>query len=155
LIVLGVIASLNVALIDELTPTVGYGGVATVAGEVEMTVGKGTGAGAVKKLHWVSATPWPARFWAPVEIWAEYKVLYARLPGVNVATLPEQATTPVTLLGPGPARVKVVAGELSVAQFIASLKVAVMTWVTGTPVALATGTTVTVGGGVMVVKVHT
>jgi hypothetical protein len=91
-----------------------------------------------------------------VLIVAVYKVPYARVPdgGVNVATLPEQLTVPpVTGVVPGPARVKVV--ELSVAQFIASLKVAVSTWVTGTPMALFTGTTVTVGGRTIVVKLHT
>jgi hypothetical protein len=50
---------------------------------------------------------------------------------------------------------KVVAGVASVAQVIASLKVALSTWLIGTPVAVFTGTVaVTVGGGVIVVKVH-
>jgi hypothetical protein len=154
--VLAVIALLNVALIEEPTVTTGYGAVATVIGDVVRTVGGVSGAGEVKKLHWVRATPWPARSWAPVEIWAEYKVLYARLLwGVKIATLPAQATVPVTFTGPGAASVKVVAGDVSVEQSIASLKVAVSTWLMGTPMALFTGTTVTVGGGVIVVNVHT
>jgi hypothetical protein len=57
---------------------------------------------------------------------------------------------------PGPVRVNVVAGDASVAQFIASLKVALSTWAIGIPIAPFAGTTaVTVGGGVIVVKVHT
>jgi hypothetical protein len=51
--------------------------------------------------------------------------------------------------------VKVAAGDASVAQFIASLKFALITWVMGTPVAPFAGTVaVTAGGGVIVVKVH-
>ena len=68
LIVFGVIASLKVALIDELAAITGYGGDVTVTGEVAMTVGKGMGAGAVKKLHWVKGMAWPARFCAAVVI---------------------------------------------------------------------------------------
>jgi hypothetical protein len=76
--------------------------------------------------------------------------------GVNVATEPEHVTVPATVVVPGPVRVNVVAGDASVEQSIASLKVAVSTWLMGTPVAVFTGTTaVTVGGGVIVVKVHT
>jgi hypothetical protein len=52
-------------------------------------------------------------------------VLYARLAaGVNVATEPEQLTVPATVAAPGPVTVNVVAGDASVAQLIASLKVA-------------------------------
>jgi hypothetical protein len=42
-----------------------------------------------------------------------------------------------------------------VPELIASLKVALSAWLTGTPVAVFAGTTaVTVGGGVIVVKLH-
>jgi hypothetical protein len=83
-------------------------------------------------------------------------VLNARLAaGVKVATAPEQLTVPATAVVPGPVTVNVVAGDASVEQVIASLKVAVSAWVTSTPVAVFTGTVaVTVGGGVIVVKVH-
>jgi hypothetical protein len=85
-------------------------------------------------------------------------VLYrSGLPGVNVATLLEQLTVPpVTGVVPI-ARVKVVV-QFSVVQFIASLKVAVSTWLMGTPVVPFAGATVTVsgvGGGAIVVNVHT
>ena len=76
--------------------------------------------------------------------------------GVKVATAPEQLTVPATAVVPGPATVNVVAGDASVEQSIASLKVAVSAWVMSTPVAVFTGTVaVTAGGGVIVVKVHT
>ena len=56
---------------------------------------------------------------------------------------------------PGPVRVNVVAGDASVEQLIASLKVALSAWLTGTLAAPFTGTTaVTMGGGAIVVKVH-
>ena len=78
--------------------------------------------------------------------------------GVNVAVEPEQLTVPATAVFPGPARVKVVAGDVSVAQFIASLKVALSAWVIGTPVAPFAATVLaTVGGGggaATVVKLH-
>jgi hypothetical protein len=53
--------------------------------------------------------------------------------------------------------VKVVAGDCcSVEQSIASLNLAVSTWVILTPVAVFRGVVdTTVGGGVIVVKVHT
>jgi hypothetical protein len=82
--------------------------------------------------------------------------LYARLPGVKVATLPEQVTVPATGVVPGPVTVKVVAGDASVEHFIASLNLAVSTCVRLTPVAVFLGTVnTTAGGGVIVVKVHT
>jgi hypothetical protein len=53
-------------------------------------------------------------------------------------------------------RTNVVAGDASVAQFIASLNVALSTWFVGTPVAAFAGTVAIVtGGGVTVVNVHT
>ena len=65
-------------------------------------------------------------------------------------------TVPATVVVPGPVTINVVAGDASVEQSIASLKVAVSTWPMGTLVAPIAGTTaVTVGGGVIVVKVHT
>jgi hypothetical protein len=83
-------------------------------------------------------------------------VLLARLAvGVNVATRPEYVTVPETAPA-GPVSVKV--DELIVAEFIASLKVAVSAWLIDTFVAAFTGTVaVTVGGtaGAIVVKVHT
>jgi hypothetical protein len=88
---------------------------------------------------------------------AVYNVLtVSPAPGVKVAMLPEQPTVPATAVVPGPANLKVVAGEASVEQVIASLKVALITWLTSTPVAVFTGTVeITTGGGVIVVKVHT
>ena len=59
---------------------------------------------------------------------------------------------------PGPVTVKVVAGDVRVAQFIASLKVALSTWAMGTPVAPFTGIVeITIVGrrGDRVVKLHT
>jgi hypothetical protein len=83
------------------------------------------------------------------------RVLSARFAaGVNVATAPEQPIVPGTGVAPGPVTVKAVAGKA--AQFIASLKVAVITWLTGTPVAVFTGTVaITAGGGVVVVNFQT
>jgi hypothetical protein len=82
-------------------------------------------------------------------------VLTARpFDGVKVARAPVQPTVPATAVAPGPVTVKVV--DVSVAQLIVSLKVALSTWLTGTPVAPFTGTVdTTKGGGVIVVKVHT
>jgi uncharacterized protein (DUF58 family) len=122
-----------------------------------MTVG-GVGAGSVKKLHtYLLAIAVPAKSWAPVLMVAVYRVLtVSGLPGVKVATLPEQATVPVTGVVPGPVTVKAVAGDASVAHFIASLKVALSTWLRGTPVAPLTGIVdITAGVGEIVVKVHT
>ena len=67
-------------------------------------------------------------------------------------------TVPATAVPPGPASVKVVAAI--VAGFIASLKVALTTWLMGTPVAPLAGIVETTVGGVVsgavaVVKVHT
>ena len=79
---------------------------------------------------------------------AVYTVLDARLAaGVNVATEPAATyvTAPVTPTPPGPVNMKVVASI--VAGFIASLKVALSTWLMGTPVAPLTGMVeITVGG---------
>jgi hypothetical protein len=86
---------------------------------------------------------------------AVYWVLSARLAmGVNVATTPAYVTAPVTAAPSGPASVKVVV--LIVVGSIGSLKVALSTWLTGTPVAPARGTVeITVGDGATVLKVHT
>jgi hypothetical protein len=86
---------------------------------------------------------------------AVYRVLtVSAAPGVKVAVLPEQPTVPATAVVPGPVTVKVV--DVRVAHFIVSLKVALITWATGTPVAPFTGTVeITAGIGVTVVKVHT
>ena len=82
-------------------------------------------------------------------------VLVARsAAGVNVATAPEQPMVPGTGVAPGPVTVNAVAGNA--AQFMASLNVAVSAWLTGTPVAVFTGTVaVTASAGENVVKVHT
>jgi hypothetical protein len=78
------------------------------------------------------------------------------VPGVKVATEPEQATVPATGVIPGPLSVKVVAGDVRVAHFIDSLKFAVSTWPIGTPVAVFPGIVdTTKGGGVIVEKLHT
>jgi hypothetical protein len=131
--------------------------VAPFTGTVEMTVG-GVGAGTVKKLHtYLLASAIPAESSAPVVIVAVYKVLTASAAlGVKVATLPVQLTVPATAVVPGPVTVNVVAGDASVVQFIVSLKVTLSAWLTGTPVAVFTGTVdVTAGVGAIVVKVHT
>jgi hypothetical protein len=76
--------------------------------------------------------------------------------GVKVATVPEQITVPLTTVKPGPVSVKFVAGDVRVVQSIGSLKFAVSTCATGTPVAPVIGTVeMTVGTGVMVVNVQT
>jgi hypothetical protein len=82
-------------------------------------------------------------------------VLVARLAaGVNVATEPEQPMVPVTGVVPGPVTVNAFAGNTG--QFIGALKVALSTWVTGTPVAVFTGTVdTTASEGETVVKVQT
>ena len=67
--------------------------------------------------------------------------------------VPEYVTVPVTA-PPGPDKVKVDA--LIVAGFIGSLKVAVTASPTATFVAALAGTmAITIGGGVIVVNVHT
>jgi len=88
---------------------------------------------------------------------AVYRVFtVSRALGVKVAMLPAQLTVPATAVVPGPVTVKVVAGDASVAQLIVSLKVALSTWLIGTPVAPFTGiVTITAGVGEIVEKVHT
>jgi hypothetical protein len=123
---------------------------------VEITVG-GVRAGTVLKVHtYLLVSGVPATLVAVVLIAAVYNVFTASsAPGVNVAMLLMHLTVPAIVVAPGPANVKVVAGDASVVQFIASLKVALSTWLTGTPVAVFTGTVaITAGGGVMVVNVH-
>jgi hypothetical protein len=81
--------------------------------------------------------------------------LYAReAAGVNVAVIPLYATVPATGVPPGPVTVNVVA--LTVAGFIAILKIALITWPIGTPIIALAGTELVTAGGVApVVKVHT
>jgi hypothetical protein len=88
---------------------------------------------------------------------AVYKVLTASAAlGVKVATLPVQLTVPATAVVPGPVTVNVVAGDASVVQFIAWLKVTLSAWLTGTPVAVFTGTVeITASAGETVLKLHT
>jgi hypothetical protein len=83
LIVVGFIASLNMAEIAVLTATA----VAPLTGTVEITVG----GGAVVKVHTkLAASATPVGSFAPVVIVAVYKVLVARTAvGVNVAEVPE------------------------------------------------------------------
>jgi hypothetical protein len=153
LIVAGVIATLKVALRAWLIGTP----VAPLTGTVEITVG-GVGAGTVLMVHtYLLVSGVPARLVAAVLMAAVYNVFTASsVPGANVAMLPIQLTVPATAVAPGPVTVKVVAGDAMVMQFIASLKVALSTWLTSTPVAVFTGTVaITVGAGVMVVKLHT
>jgi hypothetical protein len=74
--------------------------------------------------------------------------------GVKVATAPEHPMVPGTGVAPGPVTVNAAAGKGT--QLIGSLKVALMTWPAGTPVAVFTGIVeTTTGGGVIVVNVHT
>jgi hypothetical protein len=82
-------------------------------------------------------------------------VLYARLfAGVNVTTAPEQPIVPGTGVMPGPVTVNAAAGNG--VQLIASLNVALSTWLTDTPVAVSTGIVeITTGGGVIVVNFQT
>jgi hypothetical protein len=91
-----------------------------------MTVGR-VGAGPVLKLHTkLLVSAFPARSVTPVVIVAVNRVLGAsKAAEVKVATAPVQLTVPGTTVVPGPVRIKLVAGDLSVAQFTASLKVAV------------------------------
>ena len=82
-IVVGFIASLNIAEIGVLTATA----VAALAGIVETTVG---GTAVVKVQTKLAASPAPVGSLAPVVIVAVYKVPVARrADGVNVAVLPE------------------------------------------------------------------
>jgi hypothetical protein len=157
LIVVELIASLKAALSAWLIAAL----VPPLTGAVKMTVG-GVGAGTVLKLHAKALVrALPARSVAPVVIVAVNKVLVASgIAGVKVATVPAQLTVPATALALGPMTVKVVAGEVRVAQFIASLKVILTAWLRATPVAALTGMVETTVGGVvlgaaLVVKVHT
>ena len=78
---------------------------------------------------------------------------------MKVAVDSAYVTTPVTGVVPGPVNVKVVAGLMIVAGFIASLKVAVTAVLGHIPAARLSGVTeITVGGAhasLAVVKVHT
>ena len=147
LIVAGFMAPLNVAEIVVLRPTP----VAPFAGTVEMTVG----GGAVVKVHTkLAASGTPVGSFAPVVIVAVNKVLVARMVvGANVAVVPARVTVPVTSVAPGPVKVNVAA--LIVAGFMASLNVAEIVVLTGTPVAPLTGTVETTVGAAAVVKVQT
>jgi hypothetical protein len=90
-----------------------------------------------------------------VVIKAVKTVLKARLlAGVNVTMEPEQPMVPGTRVRPGPVTVKAAAGNGR--QLMGSLKTALSTWLTGTPVALFTGIVDnTTGIGVIVVNVQT
>jgi hypothetical protein len=103
----------------------------------------------------LAARETPAALVAPVVMVAVYAVLLARWAvGVNVAFKPEYATAPGMATPFVPFTVKV--AELIVALFIASLNVALSTWLMGTLLALFAGSVeTTTGDGAMVVKVHT
>jgi hypothetical protein len=87
---------------------------------------------------------------------AVYKVLFASgLDGVKITPvpLPVQLTVPVTEpTGAGAVTVNVVVER--VAQFIALLNVALMAWLSRTPVALLAGVVESTVGSVSVVKFH-
>jgi len=126
-IVAAFIASLKVAEILVLVGTP----VAPFAGLVEVTVGM---LAVVKVQTKLLASALPAGSLAPVVIVPVNLMLGARLlAGVNVAVVPEAVTVPGRGVPLGPAMVKVTV--LSVVGFITLLKVAVMTWVTGTAAA--------------------
>src|SRR4051812_92869 len=97
---------------------------------------------AVVKLHTaLLASPLPARSFAPVVIVAVYTVFRARgVVGAKAVILlvTSYPTTPATGAPPRPVSVKVVV--LIVDGFMASLKVAVIVWLAGTPVAELRGT---------------
>ena len=153
MIVAGFIASLKVALTAWLvaTPVTPLG-----VGTVEITVGA-VGAGTVRKFQAkLLAMGSPCVSKAPVVIVAVYKVLVASgLDGVKIATkpLPVQLTVPVTEpTGAGAATVNVVVERVE--QLIALLNVALMGWLSRTPVALGDGIVETTVGSVSVVNVH-
>ena len=150
----GVIASLKVALSAWLMGTT----TAPSTGTVEITVG-GVAAGAVLNVHGkLLASDTPERSWAAVVMVAVKTVLVARsAAGVNVTTAPVQPMVPGTGVVPGPVTVNAAAGNAG--QFMGSLKVALSTWLTGTPVVVFAGTVeITVRAGktwAAVVKDHT
>jgi hypothetical protein len=154
LIVAGSIAVLNVAETFWLVGTF----VAPLTGIVAMTVGGAVlGAAPVVKLHTkLAASALPGTLFAPVVIVAVKSVFAARLAaGVKVAVLlpPKYVTVPATGVVPGPVTVKV--SGVIVAAFIASLKVAEIFVLVGTPVAPLAGLVEVTVGMLAVVKVQT
>jgi hypothetical protein len=136
-IVEGSIALLKVVLTAWLVQTP----VADEAGLVDVTVGGVLSALVpVVKLHMkLDASALLSRSFAAVVIVALNKVLAARgLVGARIAVLPEYDTVPATDVVPGPSRLNV-AGAVIVSGFIASLKVAVIFWLSGTAVAVSIG----------------
>ena len=76
-----------------------------------------------------------------------------RLVGENVTTEPEQPMVPLTTVRPGPVTVNAPAAS---GQVIGSLKVALISWSTGTPVAVFNGfVDTTASAGESVLNVHT
>jgi hypothetical protein len=156
-IVRGSIALLKVALTAWLIQTP----VADRAGLVDVTVGGvlSTPVPVVKVQVKLDASALLSRSLAAVEIVAWNNVLAARaLVGVKVAVVPEYETVPATEVVPGPSSLNV-AGAVIVSGSIASLKVAVIFWLSGTPVAVSIGRVEITEGGVVsgtaaVVKVH-
>jgi hypothetical protein len=112
---------------------------APFTGTVAITIG-GVAARAVVNVHEKSlANDTPERSRADVEMVAVKTVSGARsMAGVNVATAPVHPMVPGTGIAPGPVTVNAVAGNAG--QFIGSLKVALSTWVTGTPMVVFAGT---------------
>jgi len=154
LIVAGSIAVLNVAETFWLMGTF----VAPLTGIVAMTVGGAVlGAAPVVKLHTkLAASALPGTLFAPVVIVAVKSVFAARLAaGVKVAVLlpPKYVTVPATGVVPGPVTVNV--SGVIVAAFIASLKVAEIFVLVGTPVAPFAGLVEVTVGMLAVVKVQT
>ena len=134
----GFIGSLKLAVISVLMATP----VVLPAGLVELTVGAVmSGPAPVVKLQSTALTmALPATSLAPVVTRAEHVVLAGRLlAGVNVATFPLTAypTDPVTGAPTGHARVKF--ATVIVRGFIDSLKLAVISVLMGTLLALAAG----------------
>ncbi len=95
---------------------------------VEITVG-GVVAGTVLNVQTtLLAKELPDKSLAAVVIVAVYKVSTASNDaGVKVAILPVQLVVPNTATAPGPLKVKAVAGDVKVVQFIGTLKVALRT----------------------------
>jgi hypothetical protein len=86
---------------------------------------------------------------------AVYKVLFTSgLDGVKITPvpLPVQLTVPATAVVPGPVTVNVVVERVE--QFIALLNVALMGWLSRTPVAVFAGMVESTVGSVSVVNVH-
>jgi hypothetical protein len=160
----GFMALLKVALTAWLTGTL----VAVSRGEVRVMYGPGVAVVVpTVKLQEsgrpVDASALPERSWAAFVIVAVYSPAARAAVGVKVSVFPtpEYATKPPTVVAGVPVVSVKVAGLMivTVAGFMALLKVAVTIWLVGTPVAPPTGfSPITVGfvvsGAAAVVNVH-